>query len=53
MSGLDRQTLCRFLELAGERLEGDWVILGGTVPHLLGVGTRVTMEYQTWLILKR
>ncbi|MBF0443814.1 MAG: hypothetical protein HQK54_18040, partial [Oligoflexales bacterium] len=33
-----------FLKLAGERLEGDWVILGGSVLPLLGINYRVTID---------
>lgn len=44
MSGFERDTIQRFLELAGERLSGDWVIIGGCVPHLLGIGTRTTVD---------
>ena len=30
--------------LAGDRLTGDWVIIGGCVLHLLGLGQRVTFD---------
>jgi len=41
---LDQETLQRFVELAGERLAGDWVVIGGMVLPLLGVTHRVTMD---------
>jgi hypothetical protein len=41
---LDRETLQRFVALAGDRLEGDWVVIGGTVLPLLGVEHRVTVD---------
>lgn len=43
MRALDRDTLRRFVELAGDRLAGDWVVLGGCVLHLLGIGRRTTL----------
>ena len=44
MTSLDAATLQHFLELAGERLEGDWVVIGGCVLPLLGVSHRVTVD---------
>ncbi len=44
MSRLDRPTLQRLVRLAGERLTGDWVILGGVVVPLLGGRHRVTAD---------
>lgn len=44
MKPLDQETLQRFVALAGERLEGDWVVIGGMVLPLLGVTHRVTMD---------
>ncbi len=44
MSVLDQETLRRFVELAGDRLTGDWVIIGGCVLHLLGIGQRTTFD---------
>jgi hypothetical protein len=41
---IERHLLSRFLELAGERLAGDWVVIGGTVLSLLGGGQRVTVD---------
>ena len=44
MNGLDRATLRKFVELAGERLTGDWLVLGGVVVPLLGGRHRVTAD---------
>lgn len=44
MKALDRKTLARFLRLAGDRLEGDWVLVGGALLPLLGVRHRVTID---------
>jgi hypothetical protein len=44
VSVLDQETLRRFVELAGDRLTGDWVIIGGCVLHLLGIGQRTTFD---------
>ena len=44
MTGLTTATLRRFLKLAGERLTGDWVIIGGCVLPLLGIEHRVTVD---------
>lgn len=44
MKPLDQETLQCFLELAGERLEGEWVVIGGMVLPLLGVAHRVTVD---------
>jgi hypothetical protein len=41
---LDQKTLRRFMELAGDRLSGDWVIIGGCVLHILGIGQRTTFD---------
>ena len=37
MTGIDHTLLVRFVTLVVERLEGDWVVLGGTVLPLLGI----------------
>lgn len=42
--GMNASLLHRFVELAGERLDGDWVILGGAVVPLLGGRYRVTLD---------
>ncbi len=41
---LSLRTLRRFLDLAGSRLDGEWILLGGTVLPLLGVEYRVTAD---------
>ncbi len=40
----DQTKLRRFLKLAGDRLDGGWVIMGGAVLPLLGVSRRVTLD---------
>jgi hypothetical protein len=44
VSRLDAATLRRFVALAGARLSGDWVVIGGCVLPLLGLAHRVTMD---------
>ena len=44
MRVLNQETLQSFVELAGDRLTGDWVIIGGCVLHLLGLGQRITFD---------
>ncbi|RME26000.1 MAG: hypothetical protein D6806_06915 [Deltaproteobacteria bacterium] len=44
MTLLNRKTLWRFVRLAGDNLRGDWVLMGGTVLALLGIGHRVTVD---------
>ncbi len=44
MTLLNYKTLKRFVELAGDRLVGDWVIMGGTVLPLLGIEHRTTND---------
>ena len=44
MTPLDAATLRRFVELAGERLAGDWILIGGAVLTLLGVEHRSTVD---------
>lgn len=34
----------RFLKIAGDRLEGDWVILGGAVLPSCGINSRITVD---------
>ena len=41
---LDRTTLDRFLQLAADRLDGDWVVVGGMVLPLVGIEHRVTLD---------
>ena len=44
MKSLDQKILRKFLNLAGVRLKGDWVLIGGTVLPLLGVDHRITVD---------
>jgi hypothetical protein len=41
---IDSKLLRKFLKLAGARLEGDWILIGGTVLPVLGVNHRVTTD---------
>ncbi len=41
---LDRRTLDKFLHLAADRLDGDWVVVGGMVLPLVGIEHRVTLD---------
>jgi len=41
---LDGAVLQRFLQLAGERLRGDWVVIGGCVLPIRGIDHRVTVD---------
>jgi len=44
VSLLDAKTLARFVALAGDRLQGEWVVIGGCVLPLLGVEHRITVD---------
>lgn len=44
MKGIDQKLLRKFLALAGDRLKGRWVLLGGTLLPLVGVDYRVTTD---------
>jgi hypothetical protein len=44
MKPLDRKTLKKFVRLAGDRLTGDWVLLGGTLLHMLEADYRSTTD---------
>lgn len=44
MKKLDQKLLERMIRLAGDRLQGRWVLLGGTLLPLLGVDYRVTTD---------
>lgn len=44
MTTVDRALLERFVKLAGRRLRGDWVVMGGGVLPLLGIEHRVTVD---------
>ena len=41
---MDGDLLERFLDLAVDRLDGDWVIIGGMVLPLVGIQHRVTLD---------
>lgn len=44
MTPLTRDLLERFLRIAGDRLTGDWVLMGGTVLTVVGITHRVTLD---------
>ena len=44
MNPLNRQNLEEFVRLAANSVEGDWVLIGGTVLPLLGAGDRATFD---------
>lgn len=44
MIPLDTRALHAFLKLAGDKLTGDWVIVGGSVLPMLGVDHRSTVD---------
>jgi hypothetical protein len=44
MKPIDKKLLAKFVQMAGDRLKGDWVIIGGTVLPLVGVHHRVTVD---------
>lgn len=44
MKPLNAKKMQEFLKLAGSRLKGDWVLLGGTVLPVLGIDYRVTVD---------
>jgi hypothetical protein len=44
VTGIDRDLVHRFVALAADSLQGDWVVMGGAVLPLLGVETRVTWD---------
>jgi len=41
---INGKLLERFIKLAGDRMDGDWIIIGGTVLPLLGLNFRVTVD---------
>jgi len=41
---INKETLLKFIEKAEQRLQGDWIIIGGAVLPLLGLSHRVTMD---------
>lgn len=44
MKALNQHTLQAFINLAGDRLNGEWVLIGGTILPLLGIDHRVTTD---------
>jgi hypothetical protein len=44
MRPIDQKLLKRLVKLAGDRLEGRWVLLGGTLLPWLGIDYRVTTD---------
>src|SRR4051812_21477644 len=44
MKPVTRKVLKKLIQLAGDRLEGKWVLLGGTLLPALGVEYRVTTD---------
>lgn len=41
---LNSETLKKLIKLAGEKLSGEWILLGGTLLPSLGVNERVTLD---------
>ncbi len=44
MIPVNQRLLQRFLRLAGKKLTGDWVLIGGSVLPVLGITHRVTLD---------
>ncbi len=44
MKTIDQSLLTKLIQLAGNNLKGDWVLMGGTVLPLLGINYRVTTD---------
>jgi hypothetical protein len=44
MKALDRKTLKKFISTAGDRLKGNWVLVGGTLLHALEEDYRSTTD---------
>jgi hypothetical protein len=44
MRPIDGKLLTRFVKMAGDRLRGRWIIIGGAVLPLVGVHHRVTLD---------
>ena len=44
MRPINKKLLTRFVKMAGDRLKGRWVIIGGAVLPLVGVHQRVTVD---------
>ncbi|MBU6153099.1 MAG: hypothetical protein KGP28_02245 [Bdellovibrionales bacterium] len=41
---MNSRTLKKFIDIAAERLSGEWVVIGGTVLPILGIDHRVTLD---------
>lgn len=44
MKVLNKKLLQKFISIAGDKLEGDWILMGGTVLPVLGIDYRVTTD---------
>ena len=44
MNPLSPEIIGEFVKLVGERLEGEWVLLGGTLMWAMGIGNRPTTD---------
>ncbi len=44
MTIITKDLLQKFLLLAGDRLDGDWILIGGTILPILNIDYRVTMD---------
>ncbi len=44
MTVIDRALIVRFVEMASNRLAGDWVVMGGAVLPFLGIEHRTTLD---------
>jgi hypothetical protein len=44
MKSLDQKALKKFISLAGDRLKGEWVLIGGTLLHALEEDYRSTTD---------
>lgn len=44
MKAIDQKILKKFIKIAGDKLNGRWILIGGTVLPLLGIEHRVTTD---------
>jgi hypothetical protein len=44
MTTITQNLILQFIDLALSELTGEWIIIGGAVPHLLGSGERPTLD---------
>lgn len=44
MTNIDSKLLWKFVKEVGEKLTGDWILIGGTVLPILGLHHRVTLD---------